>query len=50
MSPSCRQEMSNGTLDDTLITLNVLAVTAAESTRWPGSLGQSPESEYPFMR
>jgi len=40
-------DMSNGTLDDILVTLNVLAVTAADSTRWPNGMF---EGDYPFLR
>jgi len=39
--------LSNGSLDDEIWTLNVIAVSAAESTRWPGRWGQD---DYPFMQ
>ena len=40
-------ELSNGTLDDEIWTLNMIAVSAAEGTRWPGHWGQD---DYPFMQ
>jgi len=40
-------ELSNGTLDDEIWTLNMIAVSAAEATRWPGHWG---EGDYPFMQ
>jgi len=40
-------EMSGGSLEDEIYTLNMIAVAAAESTRWPGSLA---EGDFPFFR
>ena len=40
-------EMSSGGLDDEFYTLNVIAVTASDSTRWPDSV--IPDG-YPFLR
>merc|ERR1711970_88320 len=40
-------ELSNGTLDDEIWTLNMIAVSAAEGTRWPLHWGQD---DYPFMQ
>ena len=40
-------ELSNGTLDDEIWTLNMIAVSAAEATRWPGHWG---DDDYPFMQ
>jgi len=40
-------EKSNGTLDDEIWTLNMIAISAAEATRWPGHWG---ENDYPFMQ
>ncbi len=42
-----QEDLSNGTLDDEIYTLNVIALSAAESTRWPNSLA---ENDYPFLR
>ena len=42
-----RSKVSVGPQDDDLITLNVLAVTAADSTRWPTAM--APD-DYPFFR
>ena len=40
-------DLSNGTLDDEIWTLNMIAVSAAEACRWPGHWG---EGDYPFMQ
>ena len=40
-------EMSNGTLDDEIWTLNMIAISAAEATRWPGHWA---EGDFPFMQ
>merc|ERR1719318_2320313 len=40
-------ELSNGTLDDEIWTLNMIAVSAAEGTRWPNHWA---EDDYPFMQ
>jgi scavenger receptor class B protein 1 len=40
-------ELSNGTLDDEIWTLNMIAISAAETTRWSGHWG---EEDYPFMQ
>ena len=39
--------LSNGSLDDEIWTLNMIAVSVAESTRWPGRWA---EDDYPFMQ
>jgi len=41
------EERSDGTLDDEIWTLNMVAVQAAEATRWPGSWA---DDDYPFMQ
>jgi len=41
------EDMSNGTLDDVIVTINVIAMTAAESTRWPNAMA---EGDFPFFR
>ena len=40
-------ELSNGTLDDEIWTLNMIAISAAETTRWPNHWA---EDDYPFMQ
>jgi len=40
-------DMSNGTLDDEIWTLNMIAISAAEATRWPGHWAAD---DYPFMQ
>jgi CD36 family len=42
-----RPEMSNGSLDDEIYTINIIALAAAESTRWPNSV---VEGDFPFLR
>ena len=39
--------LSNGSLDDEIWTVNMIAVSAAEGTRWPGRFGKD---DYPFMQ
>ena len=41
------EERSNGSLSDEIFTLNMVAVQAAEATRWPGSWA---EEDFPFMQ
>ena len=41
------EERSNGSLDDEIFTLNMVAVQAAEATRWPGAWA---EQDFPFMQ
>merc|ERR1711892_18165 len=40
-------ERSNGSLDDEIFTINMIALAAAEVTRWPNSFA---DGDYPFMR
>lgn len=41
------EDLSNGSLDDEIYTINIIAVAAAEGTRWPTAFGAD---DYPFMR
>ena len=41
------EDLSSGSLDDEIWTLNLIAVSAADGTRWPGSFGAD---DYPFLR
>jgi len=42
-----REDLSAGSLYDEFYTLNVIAITAAESTRWPEALAPG---DFPFLR
>ena len=41
------QSLSNGTLEDEIYTLNAIALSAAESTRWPEAV---TPGDFPFLR
>jgi hypothetical protein len=40
-------QLSAGSLDDEIYTINMIAIAAAESTRWPNSLAKD---DFPFLR
>jgi hypothetical protein len=40
-------DLSNGSLEDEIYTINMIAVSAAESTRWPES---TAPGDFPFLR
>jgi hypothetical protein len=42
-----KPEMSVGVLYDEIYTINIIALSAAESTRWPDSV---VEGDFPFLR
>ena len=42
-----KPELSGGSLDDEIYTINIIALAAAESTRWPHSMN---EDDFPFLR
>ena len=42
-----RPELSGGSLEDEIYTPNMIAIAAAESTRWPEALAKD---DFPFLR